>query len=416
MSTVKTTEPIRQRRPRRKVLTDSMVSALPRRPTPYFFPDPELPKHGVRVRPSGPGTYTVITRDPYKKQRWIRIGNTAELTITAARAKARSVIERVEQGLGPFEPPPVKPDSVANVTSNWLGRHVDKQGLRTAREQHRIVKKYILPHWAKRDFVLIRRRDVTQLLDHIEDNHGARTSDTVATLLGGVARWYVDQGYAPDDYVTPFSRIKARGKRKRSRTLDDDEIRKVWIAAGDAGAFGALVKLLLLTAQRREKVLTMRWSDISADGIWTIPTEEREKGNAGRLRLPKVALNIIAAQTRLVGNDFVFGGSGTNGRNTTFNSREKRALGALSGITGWVLHDLRRSARSLLSRKQVGVPPHVAERVLGHAQRPIEGTYDQHDYFEEKAEALQRLAAEIERIVSGPPPSNVVAFEAAVSS
>jgi integrase len=402
------------RRQRRKVLTDNMVAALPRRAKPYFFPDPELPTHGVRVRPAGPSSYLVIVRDVYRKQRWIRIASTAEMDIETSREEARSIIARVKKGLEPREPPKPKPDSVASVTSNWLARHVDKQGLRTAREQHRIVGKYILPTWAERDFVSIRRRDATALLDFVEDNHGARTSDTVATLLGGVARWYVDKGYAPDDYVSPFSRIKARGKRKRSRTLDDDELRAVWHAAGDADAFGALVRLLLLTAQRREKVLTMRWSDIT-DGTWRIATEEREKGNAGALQLPKAALDIIAAQPRLVGNDFVFAGTGTTGRNVTFNSREKRALDEASGIRDWVLHDLRRTARSLLSRKAVGVPFHAAERVLGHkVGGAVAQTYDQHDYRDEINDALQRLAAEIERIIN-PPAGNVVPFATATS-
>lgn len=410
MSTTKAREPIQQRRQRRKVLTDNMVASLPRRAAAYFFPDPELPKHGIRVRPGGPGTYTVITRDPYRKQRWIKIGNTAELTVAAARAKARTVIERVEQGLEPYEPPPAKPDSVAAVTKNWLARHVDKQGLRTGREQHRIVERYILPHWAERDFVSIRRRDVTALLDHIEDNHGPRTCDTVATLLGSVARWYVDKGYAADDYVSPFSGIKQRGRRKRSRVLTDAELKAVWDAAGDAGAFGAFVKLALLTAQRREKILTMKWSDIAADGVWTIPMEPREKGTPSKLKLPEAALAVLRTLPHLVGNDFVFA------VNRGFNSRYKRTLDDATGVRDWTIHDLRRTARSLLSRKAVGVPLHVAERVLGHkVGSAVAQIYDVHDYSEEISDALRRLAAEIERIVSPPQGDNVVSFPAAVS-
>ena len=87
--------PDRQRPPRRKVLTDAMVATLPRRAQPYFHPDPELPKHGVRVRPTGPGAYTVITRDPFGKQRWTKVGSTAEIAIAEARDIARTVIRRV---------------------------------------------------------------------------------------------------------------------------------------------------------------------------------------------------------------------------------------------------------------------------------------------------------------------------------
>ena len=394
------------RRPRRRTLTDTMVAALPRRATPYFHPDPELPKHGVRVRPVGPGTYTIITRDPYKKQRWVRIGSTAELKIAEAREIARSVIKRIEAGLEPFEPPPTKPDTVAAVAANWLHRHVEKNKLRTGGEIRRIIERYILPHIGDRDFVGLRRTDIARLLDHIEDQHGARTADTVLATLRSIATWVARRD---DDYVAPFvrgmKRVPAKAG-KRSRTLTDGELRSVWHAAGDAGAFGAVVKLLLLTAQRREKILTLQWSDISPDGVWTIRTEPGEKGNAGMLKLPDVALEIIRTQPRFVGNPFVFGHRG-------FNSRMKHALDEQSGVHGWVLHDLRRSARSLLSR--AGVRPDIGERVLGHAVAGVEGVYDRHHYHDEKADALRRLAALVERIVT-PPPGNVVALHEAAAS
>jgi hypothetical protein len=137
-------------RQRRKVLTDEMVATLPRRAQPYFHPDPELPKHGVRVRPTGPGAYAVITRDPFGKQRWTKVGSTAEIAIAEARDIARTVIRRVEQGLAPFEAPKLKGDSVAVVTAEWLKRHVEKAKLRSAAEYHRIVGKYILPIWGER--------------------------------------------------------------------------------------------------------------------------------------------------------------------------------------------------------------------------------------------------------------------------
>ena len=90
----------RQRRARRRVLADKMVAELPRKARPYFHPDPELPKHGVRVRPTGPGAYTAITRDPFGKQRWVKIGSTAEMQIAEAREIARAVIRRVGRRLG----------------------------------------------------------------------------------------------------------------------------------------------------------------------------------------------------------------------------------------------------------------------------------------------------------------------------
>lgn len=278
--------PIRQRRARRALLTDIGVSKLPRKPKPYFHPDPQLVGHGVRVRPSGPGAFTVIVRDPYKRQRWVKVGSTDAMKIAEARDIARSVIRRVEQGLAPFEAPPTKPDSVEAVAEAWLKRHVHKRGLRTAGEIERVFKKYVLPHVGNRSFVELKRRDIAELLDHIEDRHGAHTADAALAHLRSMATWVQSRD---DDYVPPFTKGMRRvpkQARARSRTLTDAELRAVWAAAGVAGAFGALVQLLLLTGQRLDKVVDMRFGDVSRDGVWTIRTAPREKGNLGSLVLP----------------------------------------------------------------------------------------------------------------------------------
>ena len=101
-----------------------------------------------------------------------------------------------------------------------------------------------------------------------------------------------------DNYRSPLVKGMRRGKVvKRERVLNDDELRQVWKQAEANGTYGALVRLALLTAQRQDKLASMKWEDV-ADGVWTIATVEREKGNAGALALPKEALAIINAQPR----------------------------------------------------------------------------------------------------------------------
>jgi integrase len=180
----------------------------------------------------------------------------------------------------------------------------------------------------------------------------------------------------------------------RARILDDAELRMIWKQAEANGQFGAIIRLLLLTGQRREKVATIKWADL-ADGIWTIATAEREKGNAGSLALPTQALTIIEAQPRIGENPFVFAGRGSGCYDI---SQSKRPFDAkLPKMPHWTLHDLRRTARSLMSR--AGVRPDIAERVMGHAIVGVEGVYDRHSYREEKADALRKLAALIDGIV-----------------
>jgi integrase len=399
------------RRARRKVLTDKMVAELPIRPTPYA--DPELPKHYVRVRSSGT-TFTVIARDPYGKQKWVKTGNAAEIKITESREIARAVIMRIERGDEPFPPPPVKPDTVAAVVDMYFKRFVEARGLRTAGEKRRIIERHVLPVWRARPFSGIGRGDIARLCDSVEDSHGRWVADTVLVELGAISRWYAGRtdGYTPP-FIAGMKRIDG-ATRKRARILADDEIRRVWAAAGDAGTYGALIKVLLLTGQRREKVVTMRWSDLSADGVWTIPTAPREKNNPGVLLLPKAALAIINSVPRFVSNPHVFAASRGAGSIRHFATL-KADFDEACGVKDWVLHDLRRCARSLMSRARV--PNEHSERVLGHACKGVEGVYDRFEYRDEKADALAKLAALIENILAGPRGGkNVVALHGAAVS
>src|SRR5262245_56375091 len=161
-------------RQRRKFLTDRMVAALPKKRKRYIKPDPEQRGLYVRVMPDAPNVFCVVTRDQFGKQIWTTLGGNDALKIDDAREQARAIIKRVKAGLSAKEPPPVKPDSFRAVAENWVRRHVAEGKLRTRPEIERCLARYVFPHWADRAFTSIRRSDVTALLDHIEDRHGAR--------------------------------------------------------------------------------------------------------------------------------------------------------------------------------------------------------------------------------------------------
>jgi integrase len=382
-------------------LTDKGVAAIKPRAKTYTHPDPQLPGHYVRVTPTGSKSFVAVSRDPRGKQLWTTLGSAALLKIEEAREQARAVIKRVKAGQDR-----AGPKSFESVAHEWLHRHVDAKGLRDAYEIRRVLTKHVLPAWGGREFESIRRGDVATLLDQVEDESGARTADKVLELMSGVSRWYEKRN---ENYVSPITRgMKRYGTKDhaRSRILTDDEIRKLWAACDTANGYGALVKLLILTGQRREKVAGMRWQDIGPDGTWTIPTVAREKNNARELLLPKLALDIINSRPRFASNPYVIAGRDSGPIRSFHGPRD--ALKTKLGFDDWRLHDLRRTARSLMSR--VGVRPDIAERVLGHAIKGVEGTYDRHDYNVQKAHALNALAGLIETIIN--PSENEVALRA----
>src|SRR5262249_8414294 len=145
------------------------------------------------------------------------------------------------------------------------------------------------------------------------------------------------------------------------------------------GAFGALVQFLLLTGARRREAAEMTWGEIS-EGDWMLPAA-RNKVKIDLVRpLSAAARSALAKLPRIGRPGYVFttGGDRPLGGFSNFKRRFDRA----SGVTDWTLHDLRRTARSLMSR--AGVPTDHAERCLGHVMPGVRGTYDRHEYQEEK--------------------------------
>ena len=173
---------------------------------------------------------------------------------------------------------------MADVIANWLKRHVEAKGLRRGGEMRRLLEKHVIPVWRERAFAEIKRSDIARLLDAVEDAHGPWIADAVLNALRAAASWYATRH---DTYVPPFTKNMRRvppQNRKRSRILADDELRAVWRSAeAEERPFGAFVRVLLLTAQRREKVVSMKWDDVAPDGTWTIPTEARGERKSGHL-------------------------------------------------------------------------------------------------------------------------------------
>jgi len=222
-------------------------------------------------------------------------------------------------------------------------------------------------------------------------------ADHTLSYLRRVLNWHATRS---DEFRTPITRGMARTKpaeRARDRILTDDEIRAVWAATGEMqNAFGPLVRYILLTACRRDEVAEMRRGEMVGD-IWTIPAA-RNKGKRDHVvPLSKAAQRVLSAVPVIGDGKLVFTHDGR--RHVGGFSKFKARLEHTSGTTGWTLHDLRRTARSLMSR--AGVNADIAERCLGHVINGIRGVYDRHEYLAEKRQAFEALAALIDTIVGG---------------
>src|SRR5262249_33347832 len=222
---------------RRKTLTDAYIASLSPKAKRYNVADPQLPSFYCRITPGGARSFVAVATDPAGKQVWTTIGSTALYTVEQAREKAREIIKSVRAGEGTGS------ETFMSVAGQWLKRHVEKNGLRTRDEIERILARYIFPKWAGRDFVSIKRSDVTELLDHVEDRSGARQADYCLAVFSAIANWYASRH---DSYSSPLVRgmKRASGKeRARDRVLSDDELRGAWGALPAGATFGALINL-----------------------------------------------------------------------------------------------------------------------------------------------------------------------------
>jgi integrase len=289
---------------------------------------------------------------------------------------------------------------VQAICEEYLTR--EGQKLRTGSSREATLRRLVFPEIGNQPIHTLRRSQLARLLDKIEDENGERSADIVLAYLSRVFNWHAGRS---DEFRTPIVRGMRRRNTKehaRNRFLNDDELRSVWKTA-DTGPFGCFIKILLLTGARRGEVAAMSWKEING-AEWALPAA-RNKTKVDLIRpLSAAAQRVLSHLPKLAGTDFVFSIDGHSALGGF--TRRKRVLDQSSGVTGWTLHDLRRTARSLMSR--AGVPSEHAEKCLGHTIGGVKGIYDRHTYFNEMALAYESLATLIEQIVN--PHTNVVAL------
>jgi integrase len=357
----------------------------------------------LQLQPSGHRSWAVRYRFNGKPSK-LTIGDWPAVSLADARVAATRAREQVAKGLDPakakadsrIRADAAKADTLTAICENYLKREGGK--LRTLDQRVSILKRQVYPVLGSRPIGEIRRSEIVHLLDRVEDNSGPRAADVCLGVLRAILHWHEKRS---DEFRSPIIRGMSRqntAEHRRERILDDDELRQIWGATADSGnPFSALVRFLLLTSARRNEAGAMKFDEV-VDGVWILPAS-RSKTKTEIVRpLSKAALAILAELPRVDGCDFVFTLNGITP--ITSFSGLKAALDATSGVTSWRLHDLRRTARSLLSR--AGVHSDIAEKSLGHSRGDIIERYDQHKYIDEMQRAFEKLAMQIEHIVNPP--------------
>ena len=290
----------------------------------------------------------------------------------------------------------------------YLADAADKLRPATLRETTRFLRVVLAPlHDADADRLEV--RTVAAVLADVARERGRTSANRARSYLSACLSYGVSIGMLERNVLIGTKRPQP--ERQRDRTLTEAELRAVWLASDPATDFGTIVRLLILTGQRREEVGGMRWSELDLDrALWRLPGERTKNHRPHDVPLPSQAVALLASRKRVGERDAVFGRS-IKGEGFGGWSQCKRALNAALALPEWHLHDLRRSTVTHMA--EIGIEPAVVEAAVNHisgVRAGVAGVYNRSTLAGPKRAALQRWADHVDLIVSGEQASNVVEF------
>lgn len=352
------------------------------------------------------------------------LGAWGSLTLEQARDAARVRLGRLAAGFDPRAELEARRDAdkakradaarareeaaftLEKLIEDWAKLHLAKKADRYSSEAERALRVAFAAHLAKPAGALTHAA-VQDVLDAIATDGRAPMAGRTMAYGRACFSWAVKRRRLA---VNPFAGLPAveGGNPERDRVLTDAEIGAIWRAAGGIGApFGAITRLLLLTAQRREEVAGMRWSEVSPDfTTWTLPGERTKNGKAHIVHLAEPARAVLASVRRIEGVDLVFTTTGKTAPSgfskaklalDAAMAREAVAAGeAAPAGPGWRFHDCRRSAVSWMAESGFGL--HVADRLLNHVSGVVKGAgrvYQRGEFLAEREAALRAWGAHV---------------------
>ena len=362
---------------------------------------------GVR-RQRDQATYVLKYR-VFGRQRFFTIGpHGSPWTPEKARREAKRLLGLVADGKDPADTKVQASlqaaDTLRKVADQYLEVAKKKQRPRT----HSEIARYLLTAWKplhSLSVFKISRRHIAARVADIATEQGAVSAARARTALSTMYNWAIREGLdIPANPVHGTNRPEQ--PKSRERVLSYGELAEIWQACGDDD-YGRIVRLLILTAQRRDEVGGMRWQELDTEaGQWFLPSARTKNHREHVLPLVRDALALLPHCR--TGRDHIFGDGprreGDQHRGFSGWSKSKAALDArilaarkmvdagAKPLSHWTVHDLRRTAATVMA-DQLGVLPHIVEAILNHVsghRAGVAGVYNRARYQAEMRQALER--------------------------
>jgi integrase len=368
--------------------------------------DDEQKGLGVRVTQTGGKSYLCQYRHAGMKRR-VPLGSCSAISLADAREAARAIMgdaakgrdharERKEAAAEAKAKARQERLTLGVLIDRWEAEHLSDRRTGYQIEATRALRFTFAKH-LNAPAATLDPEAVEKIIRGITRAGKAATARLTSAYGRACFGWAIGEKLVK---ANPFQGLRLKPVPSRERVLSDDELRSIWRATDGPGAYNAIVRMLILSGQRREEVAAMTWGELADDlSTWTVPGQRVKNGKEHIVPLSPQAQAIMRAALRLKGADLVF-----PGRGGVFNgfSKAKSDLDAVSGVTGWRLHDLRRTVATGLQK--LGVRLEVTEAVLNHvagSRAGIVGIYQRHEWQDEKRAALNAWGAYVAAIVEG---------------
>ena len=382
-------------------LTKSTIDALATPEKEIVYWDRTLPGFGLKITPKGRKVFIVLYRGAGggSRLRKYTIGPHGRITLHNARIEAQKVLAARLEGRDPATEKlearrRLTADTVPELISLYGKLHLSQR--RSGREVMQILQRDLVERFGSRSVHSISKRDVIDVVNAVIDRGSPVAANKSLKVVKSFFNWCVGRAIVER---SPCEGIRAPTvERPRDRVLTDRELADIIRAARQLGGpYGAIVEVLTLTGQRRDEVAQMSWDEVDLDRrVWTLPATRTKNDKPHIVQLSDPAIAVIGAQQR--SERFVFTRNGIAPIGDF--SSQKRRLDDLCGVSQWRLHDLRRTTVSGMA--SLGVPPHVADKILNHVAGTISGVaavYQRHDFLKERRDALERWSTHVEALL-----------------
>jgi integrase len=368
-----------------------------------FFFDGEQRGLGVRVTASGGKTF-VAQYTIHGAKRHVPIGSCSAISLAAARSAVQAIMGAVAHGRDPAAERKEKAIdarrranhealTLGALLESWEALHLADKRPRYRAEALRVIK-YAFRDHLKTPAAELTRATVVRVLDGIAKDGAPAMARRTAGYSSACYAWAVKRGSLT---ANPFLNLPLAPIATRDRVLTDDELRAIWLSTEGPGPYNAIVRMLLLTGQRREEVGSMTWDEISPDlATWTIPASRAKNGAAHLVPLSLQAQAVIRAAPR-PGDTLVF--PGLRGAYASF-SAAKLGLDLASGVRDWHCTISAARWRQACSGSASGSRSRRQCSITSPGSRAgIVGVYQRHTWADEKRAALSAWSEYVSAIV-----------------